>query len=354
MGKKLRLLAGGLALAFSVFGMTGCSLGYLLQQGQGQLDLLRRREPVERLLQDPTLDASTRDRLNVVLEAKAFAETTLGLKKSASYTSLVRLDREAVSYVVAGAPKDRLEPHLWWFPIVGNVPYKGYFEKANAEREKAALEKRGLDAYLRGVSAYSLLGIVPDPLYSPMLKASRAGLANVIIHELTHGTTFLAGKPSFNEGFATFVGDRGARLFLAARYGEDSAEVREAEATSRDQERFAAFIAALSGDLRELYASGLAHDALMARREACFARAKAELKGLSFETSGYQNVDRVTLNNAYLVTFLTYHGNMSRFEQVYERQGRDLRAFVAFFRDRVAKAKDPEGFLDAYLAGEAD
>ncbi len=344
------MLAWGLALGGAVLGSSACSLGYLLQQGQGQVSLLMRREPLDRVLSDPTLDAETRDRLVLVREAKAFAETQLGLKKSASYDQLIRLDREAVSYVVAGAPKDRLEPHLWWFPIVGHVPYKGYFNKGDAEREKAHLETQGLDAYLRGVSAFSLLGFVPDPLYSPMLAASRPGLANVIIHELTHGTAFLAGKPSFNEGFATFVGDQGALQFLSMRFGADSAEVKEAEASARDQARYAAFIEELAGDLRMLYASRLAPQEMLARREARFARANSELQGLAFETRGYQRRDRVPLNNAYLVTYLTYHGNMHRFEKVYDRLGRDLRAFVAFFRDKVAKERDPEGYLDAFLS----
>lgn len=352
MRKKIRKLGLGLALGGIVMSQTGCSLGYLLQQGQGQVSLLMKRESVDRILLDPTLDAETRDRLVLVQEAKAFAEKELGLKSSASYTQLVRLDRDAVSYVVAGAPKDRLEPHLWWFPIVGHVPYKGYFDKANAEREKEALEKKGLDAYLRGVSAFSLLGIVPDPLYSPMLKASRAGLANVIIHELTHGTAFLAGKPSFNEGFATFVGDQGALQFLSHRYGPDSQDVKDAQATARDQARFRAFLADLSEELKALYATPLPRDAILARRDATFARAKESLKGLAFETRGYQNLERIPLNNAYLVTHLTYHGNMERFGQVYDRLGGDLRAFVAFFRDRVAKEKDPEAFLDGYLKSE--
>lgn len=344
----------GGVMGLAVFSTSGCSLGYLLQQGHGQVSLLMRREPLERLLNDPTLDAEQRDRLGVVQEAKAFAEEQLGLKRSASYTQLVRLDRDAVSYVVAGAPKDKLEPHLWWFPVVGHVPYKGYFSRENAEREKADLERRGLDAYLRGVAAFSLLGIVPDPLYSPMLKSSRAGLANVIIHELTHGTAFLAGKPSFNEGFATFVGDKGALRFLEARYGSASSELAEAHALARDQARYGELIVQLVADLRALYDSGKGREAILAERERRFARAQSELAALPFETAGYRKVpERVALNNAYLVTYLTYHGNMSRFEQVYERLGKDLRAFVAFFRDRVAKERDPEAFLDGYLEGLA-
>lgn len=320
-----------------------------MKQGQGQVSLLMRREPLDRLLSDPTVDADSRDRLEIVRAAKAFSEEKLGLSKSDSYTQLVRLDRDAVSYVVAGAPKDKLEPYLWWFPIVGHVPYKGFFDKGDAEREKAELEKQGYDAYLRGVGAFSLLGIVPDPLYSPMLKASRPGLANTIIHELTHGTTFLAGRPSFNEGFATFVGDKGVLMFLAERYGVDSAELREAHAIERDQALYASFIERLAGDLKALYAGGHSRQELILKRDARFAQAQEELGGLAFETSGYRKVGGMKLNNAYLVTYLTYHGNMSRFEQVYERLGRDLRAFVAFFRDQVAREPDPEAFLEGYL-----
>ncbi len=347
--KTVSRLLGSLGLGATLLGASGCSLGYLLQQGQGQVGLLMRREPVDRLIDDPEVDERTRDRLVLVTEAKAFAENQLGLKKSDSYTRLVRLDRDAVSYVVAGAPKDKLEPHLWWFPLVGHVPYKGYFARADAEREKAQLEARGLDAYLRGVSAFSLLGIVPDPLYSPMLKASRASLASVIIHELTHGTTFLAGKPSFNEGFATYVGDTGAKLFLASRFGPGSPELREAEAAGRDQARFSAVLGALSSDLEALYAQGLERPETLAKRDARFAEARQTLSGIGFETDGYRQVDRLVLNNAYLVTFRTYHGNMRRFEQVHQRLGGDLRGFVAFFRDRVAKEKDPEAFLDDYV-----
>ena len=331
---------------------TGCSLGYLLQQGTGQVSLLLRREPVERVMADPGLDPELRDRLSLAQDAKSFAETQLGLKPSGSYTKVVRLERDAVSYVVAGAPKDRLEPYLWWFPIVGYVPYKGYFDKRDAEREKAWLEAQGLDAYLRGVSAYSLLGIVPDPLYSPMLRGSRAGLANVIIHELTHGTVFLAGKPSFNEAFATFVGDQGARMFLAARFGADSTELREAAAVARDQARFREALAVLKHDLQALYALPLERSELLARREARFGRAKEELKAIAFETNGYRNAERIPLNNAYLTTFMTYHGQTDRFEQVYDRLGRNLRDFVAFFRENVAKAPDPEAYLETYLRSE--
>lgn len=352
IGNKRRGLALSLAIGVTTLGTTGCSLGYLMQQGQGQLALLLKREPLERVMADPTLDAETRDRLEIARDAKHFAETRLGLKPSRSYTSVVRLERDAVTYVVAGAPKDRLEPYLWWFPIVGNVPYKGYFDKRNAEREKAWLESKGLDAYLRGVSAYSMLGIVPDPLYSPMLKASRAGLANVIIHELTHGTVFLSGKPSFNEAFATFVGDEGARMFLEARYGAASEELRQAAAIARDQERFGAVLAALAADLKALYALPLADAERMARREARFGRAKEELQGIAFETSGYRNVASIPLNNAYLTTFMTYYGQSASFEAVYEKLGRDLPAFVAFFRDRVAKAPDPAAFVEATLSAE--
>ncbi|MNY46851.1 hypothetical protein D3C86_1820710 [compost metagenome] len=51
------------------------------------------------------------------------------------------------------------------------------------------------------------------------------------------------------------------------------------------------------------------------------------------------------------MTLLTYQSNADRFEQVYDRLGRDLKAMVQFFRDQVAKQPDPEAYLDGWLKG---
>ena len=128
------------ALATATAGSLGaCGVGYILQQGVGQLEMLGRREPIARVLREPDLPAETRDRLVLVWHARAFAINALGLHASESYRDVVRLDRDAASYVVAAAPQDSLEPYRWCFPIAGCLPYIGYFHRADAEREKARM-----------------------------------------------------------------------------------------------------------------------------------------------------------------------------------------------------------------------
>lgn len=337
------------AIAGALLALNGCSAGYLLKQSYGQASLLLQRESMASARTDSRLSEEERKRLDVVQAAKAYAIRTIGLKPSGSYDQVVVLDRSAVTYVVSGAPKDKLEPYLWHFPVVGAVPYKGFFDRSEAVAEKEGLEAKGFDAYLRGVAAFSLLGWIPDPLYSPLLKYEAPALSNTIIHELTHGTVFLKGAASFNEGFATFVGDQGGIGFMRERHGADSAEARYAEGMVRDARKFTAFLQELGAELRELYGAERPTDEKLAAREEVFSRAQARFALIPFETDHYAWFGKTKLNNAFLTTLLTYQSNSARFEAAHERLGRDLRATVQFFRDQVAKQPDPEAFLDRWL-----
>ncbi|HEY9857327.1 MAG TPA: aminopeptidase, partial [Stenomitos sp.] len=338
-------MVGGLSLL-----MSGCSAGYLLKQSVGQASLLLQRESMEAASKDERLSAEQRERLGLVAAAKAYAIKEIGLKHTGSYDQVVVLNRSAVTYVVSGAPKDALQPYLWHFPVVGAVPYKGFFDKADAEAEKKSLEDQGYDAYLRGVAAFSLLGWLPDPLYSSLLKYEPPILANIIIHELTHATVYLQGESSFNEGFATFVGNQGALGFLAQRYGANSSEVRYAQGSLRDEQRFNGFLSDLVNELRTMYREPYTTEEKLTRREAIFSAAKARFALLPMETDYFSGFAKTPLNNAYLMTQLTYQSNTDRFDRVYQRLGRDLPKFVRFFRDEVAKDPHPEQYLDRWLA----
>jgi predicted aminopeptidase len=92
---------------------------------------------------DRSLSPDDLKKLKLALEAKSFGERVLGLKKNGNYASYVHLDRPYVSYIVSAAARDRLEPHLWSFPIVGAVPYKGYFNLDDAKEEANNLESKG-------------------------------------------------------------------------------------------------------------------------------------------------------------------------------------------------------------------
>ncbi|MDB5100575.1 MAG: aminopeptidase [Cyanobacteria bacterium RYN_339] len=327
--------------------LQGC---YVLQQGAGQMQLLSRREPVAKVA--PKLAPELQAKLALIPRVKQYAEETIGLRHTTNYEQYVALDRDAVTYVVSAAPPDKLEAYTWWFPIIGAVPYKGFFDRADAVKEQDAMKAQGYDTILRGVPAFSTLGWLPDPIYSPFLGYDVPTLVNVVIHETTHATLFLAGQASFNEGFATFVGNEGALGFLQQAYGAGSPEVAAARAEIADNGIFTEFIQAVSRRLDTLYNGPATREQKLIDRERVFAEARDQFaRDFVPRLRGHQfrHFPQSAFNNASLISYRTYYNRLDRFEKAFEKQGRDLKATVIFFKDQVAKASDPEKFLDDYV-----
>ena len=107
--------------------------------------------------------------------------------------------------------------YTWWFPIVGTVPYKGFFDKADAEAQVKELEQQGYEASMRGTEAFSTLGWFNDPVVSTTLKNTPIRIANTVIHESVHTTVWIPGGVPFNESLANFIGSEGAVSFFVSR-----------------------------------------------------------------------------------------------------------------------------------------
>jgi predicted aminopeptidase len=191
--------------------LPGC---YLTEAAWEQARILSVREPIEEIARRGPMSAPVRAKLGLVLEARGFAARDLELRAGESFTSYSQLDRDTLILVVSAAHADQLRAHTWWFPIVGRVPYKGYFDFAAARREARRLADAGLDVYLRPADAYSTLGWFNDPLLSTTLARDSMELVKTVVHELTHNTFYAAGSAGFNESFASFVGSRGAAAFF--------------------------------------------------------------------------------------------------------------------------------------------
>jgi predicted aminopeptidase len=164
----------GLALAFlmlavgAIFG--GCEVGYVARAAWEEGRVLWRRKPIDTVLARGDLPADVRVKLKTVLEVRDFARDDLGLNVGGAYKSIADVDRDAIVWVVMAAPRDSLKPYTWWFPIVGEVPYRGYFNKEHAEAEAEEMEKGGLDTMVRPAVAFSSLGFFNDPLLSDLLR----------------------------------------------------------------------------------------------------------------------------------------------------------------------------------------
>lgn len=269
-GRFLRAVGCACALLLLAACVSACSPTYVLRAGYEEAKILWRRQPIEHVLAQPDLDPATRSKLELALAVRAFAADTLHLRAGKSYSTYARVDEDQVVHVVSAAYRFQLQPYTWWFPIVGRVPYKGYFAKADADAEAAALEHDGYDTFVRPSVAFSTLGWFADPLLSTVVRYDRVTLANIIIHELLHNTAYLAGHADFDESFADFVGHCGAVEFFKTR-SDDVARERAAAAWN-DALVFSDFLDGFAARLTAAYATGVS----LEQRQQLFTAAQDE------------------------------------------------------------------------------
>jgi predicted aminopeptidase len=326
---------------------------YLLRAAWEEAKILAGRRAIPSVIADANTDSLTRYKLRVVLAARAFASDSMALKVGDSFTSYTRLPHDTLVLLVQAAYKDRLARYTWWFPVVGRVPYKGYFDYAAARREGDRLKRQGLDVYLRPASAFSTLGVFDDPILSTTLAEDSLELANTVVHETTHNTIYLSGQAVFNESFANFVGARGAAWFFRSRGAIGGAE--ETDARWSDTKLLGRFWAAMYATVDSMYK---AHPddkaARIAARDSISARARTELVetlGPQLRTIGPRALERTRLDNAALLARRVYMTDLDVFDAVYEREGWDLRRTITRIGALARTSpKDPYGAVKGWLA----
>jgi predicted aminopeptidase len=334
---------------------SACSPFYVMRAGYEEAKILARRQPIHKLVDDASTPPATRGKLALVLEAREFAAEELKLDAGKSYTTFSQLDSDTLALVLSAAHKDRFEAHTWWFPIVGHVPYKGFFSESKAQREIRKLERKGFDTYLRPTSAFSTLGWFNDPMVSALLRYDSIQLANTVIHELFHNTFYAAGQAMFNESLATFAGGRGAIEFFCRGGAVDSPQCQRAQAAWQDDLVFGRFLSALATDLEALYArDDLTSEQKIAAREIVFEQARrefAEHVRPQLRETKFASFDRAPLNNATLISRRLYYGRLDLFEEIFQRYGgnltQTLEAITAVVRDEPRPYEALEEWLGA-------
>ncbi len=288
-------------------GLSGCeTLGFYQQAIWGQWQIMRERVPLDEVLADSATDVGTRDQLQVATDLLDFAEVELRLPVAERYRSFVQLDRDYVVWNVFAAEPFNLDAGYWCYPIVGCAPYRGYFDEVRAQRAAERLERRDMETYLGGVPAYSTLGWFDDPLLSTFVHWPEADLASLLFHELAHGRVWAAHDTAFNESFASFVGEEGARQWFARTDRLD--EWLAWRQRQKAWHAFRAFVVQAKSMLEEVYAQPVG-DAVMAEMkadayrsiQACYA-ANRELLG----AGRYDELMAERFNNAFLVSVGTY------------------------------------------------
>lgn len=335
----------------SCFLLASCQVGYLINNAYYQGRLLKRAVPIESVLKDDDVSSDVKKKLTLAQEAKVFAENTLGLKHTKNYSTFVQLDGPYVTYVVSAAPKNELTYYTWWFPIVGSVPYKGYFKADQAKELAEELKQKNYDTYVRGVSAFSTLGWFRDPVLSSMTSYQDIDLVNTIIHETVHATLFISSNANFNERLATFLGDLGTKMFYQQKNKELSQQVAQhLDHEDEDQKLFSQFISHEIKKLEDWYSLHKNDANLLITREEQFAQIKQKFSKLvkpKLKTTRYVAFSESEINNARLLGFKLYMNDLEDFEKLSHHFHGDFAKILDYCKS-LEKEENPERALKQF------
>jgi predicted aminopeptidase len=318
--------------------LSGCGITYLAQATRGQLAVMGKRQPIDKVIARAATPDTLKTQLMRARRIRDFASTELGLPDNAAYRSYADIGRRFVVWNVVATPEFSIQPRKWCFPIAGCVAYRGYFKEQAANDFAATLQGRGDDVVVGGVPAYSTLGRIADPLLSTVTGYAEIDLAALVFHELAHQVAYLPGDSSFNEAFATAVEEAGV-----ARY---AAQLADGSALARWQQRrrlrieITALITAARADLARSYQQQIAPDVMRsakAQRLQQLADAIRALEKREGRSSGFGAWIDAGLNNAHLASVATYYDQVPKFEALLqERCGGYLPCLYVLVQQEVA------------------
>lgn len=349
----------------------GCSPSYVLNAAYRQAKILSTREEISTVIGNSSTPESTRVKLSTVASARQFAKE-LGLSPGGSFRYYSFFPGEAVVWVVIGARPDAFELKTWWFPFVGTVPYKGFFEKKDAEQAAAALQAEGYETSVRGSVAFSTLGWFDDPVLTPLLALEESALINTVLHESLHSTIWIPGEVAFNESMANFVGLEGTVAYYESQLtacamnppsSPNSPSSPRASAPSttdltshvaaaksgREREiLFSSKFTELFASLEGLYQSSAPREEKLERRQTIYQEWR-----LATEMA-LPNVKLApTLNNAELMQRRLYFTKLDRFQKLFERVNGSWEQFLAKLR-AIEKKKAEQHELDPFVLLEQE
>ncbi len=311
------------ALTLLSLTLSACSPAYVIEAAYTHSKILLGREDIDTVIADPKTPTEERAKLSTVLAARRFAQD-MGLDPGESFTRYSRVDGEVLAWVVAGAKPDAFELHTWWFPIVGTVPYKGYFDRPDADAEAKRLEKKGFETWVRGTEAFSTLGWFNDPVLSTTLRHDHLAIANTVIHESVHSTVWVPNHVDFNESLANFIGVQGTVDFARALTPPDPQRLTDAEESRRREFEIGAALIKLYEALDTLYSGPASREEKLAQRAEIFDREMAPVR------AAYPTLKILrTINNAEIIQLKLYLTALPDFAALFEREERDWRRFIA-------------------------
>jgi predicted aminopeptidase len=312
-----------------LFLLGGCSsLDYYSQLASGQWRLLHAREPVAEVIADPNSAPALREHLIKSQQARVFASRQLHLPDNPSYRLYVDVGRPYVVWNVFATGAFSLDPVTHCFPVAGCVAYRGYYRQGAARGEAALQRQAGMDVYVSGVETYSTLGWFDDPILSSMLSRGDERMAALIFHELAHQRFYVKDDTEFNESYANFVEQEGARQWRVAR-----GLAPQSVAASKQNDQFIQLVLDARERLKTLYGQPLATEVMRERKAAEFERLRGDYRKMrDTQWAGDKRFDpwiNAPMNNAKLLPFGLYDQWVPAFAALFKQVNGDWPAFYS-------------------------
>lgn len=312
---------------------------YGIRQGIGQFEIIWNARPVAEFMEDPSFPDSLKSKLRLIEDVRQFAIDSLGLKDTENYKTLYDQKNKEVMWVVQACEPFALEPKQWHFPVVGSVPYKGFFNKAKALDLRKELEAEGYDVSVRNPGGWSTLGWFNDPILSGMLDRTEGDLASLIIHEMVHATVFVKDDVDFNENLADFIGDTAAYDFLKYRFGATSKEYMTYLHQDQDYRKYTKHILRGTRSLDSLYRSMQKSDPFdkkKQQKDAMISKIISAIDTLQlYEKRNSAALKKRLPNNTFFMSYRLYKSKQNIFEEELDKKFKgDIRAYVLYLSNQ--------------------
>lgn len=314
---------------------------YGISQGKGQLTIVWNSQPIEKILQDDSFPDSLKQKLKLIIEIKQYAFDSIGINENKNYSTVYNQHNKPILLTVSACEPYSFKAKEWTFPFLGAVSYKGFFNKKEAAKEIFSLKGKGYDVDVYSPSGWSTLGWFKDPILSNMLYKSEGQLANLIIHELTHGTIYVKNDVTFNENLANFIGDKGAETFLIYKYGIQSKQFTDYEKSKKDETCFKEYILKSSERLDSLYSTLSVKDTEEIKKQKKNKLIKEIVLGVNrlplYKRKNYFNysLQAFSEKNAFFMAFTRYDSQYEIFDKEYQEVHQsNLHNYFSFLKEK--------------------
>jgi predicted aminopeptidase len=338
--KKAKIFLGVLMILAIAVVYYWSLIAYGIEQGLGQLKIVREAKPVEEFMTDPNFPDSLKQKLRLIDEIRKYAIDSLGLKDTENYKTMYDQKGEEVMWVVTACEAFHFKPKTWDFPVVGTVPYKGYFNKEKAMHEAKKLKDEGWDVAVRNPGGWSTLGWFTDPILTGMLNRGDGDLASLIIHEMVHATLWVPDSVTFNENLASFIADTASYDFLRAKYGKASQQYERYLYEDQDYRKFSAYILHSASYLDSVYESmgdSISKEEKQKRKDEEIKKIVSNMDTLHLRLNATpsKRYENRLPNNTYFMLYRHYQARQPVFKEEFgEKFHGDLKSYIRYLSEK--------------------